>query len=150
MRWLVPSAVASARRLRSAPPWWAMWSIAASRSFARGLASIMYQMVHVPNGTENLGPRGGGRGRRHGVRLAAGRRELAPLVAPGVVRAGPRGRARRPRRRPPVPDRRHPLVREDRRARARPPVRLRAGPRPAAAGLRRLRRPFPGRRWYGD
>src|SRR5437868_14852196 len=103
-----------------------MWSIAASRSFARGLVSIMYQMVHVPNGTRDLGPRGDVRGRRRGVRVVAGRRELAGVVAAGLVRAGPPGGggARVARRDPAVPDLPRAVVRNDLQARNGPPARL--------------------------
>src|SRR6266542_5213165 len=142
IRWLVPSSAASARRLFSAPPWRAMWSIAAARSFSRALASIMNQMVHVPDGSQYFGPRTDVRVRRNLVRPASRRRELAALVAAGVVRAGPGGcrRAGGPGRAAALPDERVLLLRRDRRARAGPPLRLRAGPRPAATGLRRLRR----------
>src|SRR5205823_2488090 len=143
----VPRSAARERRLRSAPPWCAIRSIAASSSFA--LASLMYRMVHVPDGTEDFGPRPDQRDARRGVRTPPRRRDLAALVAARLVPvAGQEGR--RARRATAVPDHGVPLGRGDRRARTRPPVRVRAARRTAAEGLRRVRRPRAGRRGYGD
>src|ERR671922_1785460 len=57
IRWLVPMAAATVRRLTSAVPCAAKYAIAASSSRTRAspvapCAVVMYHMVHVPTGTE--------------------------------------------------------------------------------------------------
>ena len=125
IRWLVPIAAASSRRLRSLRPCARMWSTAAARSRSRGvcdrpaacgcLASPqpVYHLVHVPGGTEPDDRGGESMGEQtisarawtaaspaEVYRLLRSGATWPVLVADRLVRAGAGGRRRRrePRR----------------------------------------------------
>ena len=174
MRWLVPSAAASPRRLRSPTPCSATYSIAAasSRSRAgvpslrRGIAAILalglYHVVHVPIGTPLSSEPGAAAMARQRIehratttadpatvyallRDGATWPEWAPIDAFELERDG-RRRARGRRRRPRPALRPRDRPRHDLRARREPPLRLHARVEPAGEELPRRRRPRARRR----